>query len=426
VENGAVLDVPLDLRYTPDVPAERLVVHAGHLVDGKSEHARDGVDIVIVGNRIRSVEPHRAALHSGARVVDASNLTVMPGLVEYHSHLQPDYGESQMRSWLAFGITTVRSPGGTPYEAAADREMADAGVRPSPRIYSTGYLFEWNRAYYKMSVAISSPAHLELELQRAKVLQHDLIKSYVRMPDLQQRRIVEFAHDAGVPSSSHEVFPAAFSGIDGTEHTTGTSRRGYSPKLATLTRAYEDVNQILGKAGMTLTPTLALSGVTMRNMIAGDSTFRNDPRLALHPSWLSAQITSGVIAFGAPPPGRTTVAGSELVMSAMKAGAHIVAGTDTPSPAYLHAELMAYVAAGMTPFEALRTATVNAAAALQLDAGTIEAGKLADLAMVDGNPLLNIAATRKVKKVMVNGRVYDVDALVKGTIAQRLPVQAPR
>ena len=53
-----------------------------------------------------------AAHHTGRVVVDASNLTVMPGLIEFHSHLQPDFGEAQGRAWLAFGITTVRSPGG--------------------------------------------------------------------------------------------------------------------------------------------------------------------------------------------------------------------------------------------------------------------------------------------------------------------------
>jgi Tol biopolymer transport system component len=428
VETGAVRDVPLDLHYTLDVPAGRLLVHAGRLVDGKRERARADMDIVIEGNRIRSVEPHRAARHAGMRVIDASNLTVMPGLIEFHSHLQPDYGESHFRAWLAFGITTVRSPGGTPYEAAADREMSEAGVRPGPRVFSTGYLLEWNRAYYKMSVAVSSPAHLELELQRAKILQHDLVKSYVRMPDLQQKRIVEFAHEIGVPSSSHEIYPAALSGIDGTEHVYGTSRRGYSPKLGTLFRSYDDVTQIIARSGMTLTPTLSLSGVTMRNMIATDSGFRNDPRLGLYPSWLASMMTSGPSAAFGPPAGAPSepVAGSQTVMSVQRAGGRITAGTDTPSAAYLHSELLAYVMAGMTPFEALKTATVNSAAALGLDAGSIEPGKLADLVIVEGNPLENIAAARRVKRVIANGRVYDVDALVKAALPARMPAAPPR
>jgi hypothetical protein len=165
-------------------------------------------------------------------VVDASDLTVMPGLTEFHSHLQKDYGAAQGRAWLAFGITTVRSPGNTPYEAVEDREANEAGVRPGPRVYGTGYLMEWNRVYYKMGIAISNVSQFEMELQRAKVLEHDLIKSYVRLPDLQQKRMVEFAHSIGVPVATHEIFPAAMVGVDNTEHTAATSRRGYSPKQA--------------------------------------------------------------------------------------------------------------------------------------------------------------------------------------------------
>ena len=104
----------------------------------------------------------------------------------------------------------------------------------------------------------------------------------------------------------------------------------------------------------------------------------------------------------------------EMIMNLKKAGVRIIAGTDTPMAPNLHAEIQSYVAAGMTPFEALQTATVNAAAALHLDAGSIVAGKLADLVIVDGNPLEKITATYKVKGVVGNGRYYTVKQLVDG------------
>ena len=247
VETGDIRTVPLDLKYTPAIPTTRLLVHAGKLVDMKSAASRANVDIVIEGNTITSVVPHADANHTG-QVVDASNLTVMPGLIEFHSHLQPDFGESAGRAWLAFGITTVRSPGNTPYEPVEEREASEASVR-GPRVYGTGNLMEWQRVYYKMGIAISSVAQFEMELQRAKVLQHDLLKSYVRLPDLQQKRMVEFAHSIGIPVATHEIYPAAFVGVDNTEHTAATSRRGYSPKIATLQRSYEDVVQLFGKSG---------------------------------------------------------------------------------------------------------------------------------------------------------------------------------
>ena len=412
IESGATRDVPLDLKYALDVPKGRTVVHVGTLVDMKSPTPRSNVDIVIDGHRIKSVEPHNAARHAGAQLVDASNLTAMPGLIEFHSHLQPDFGEAQSRAWLAFGVTTVRSPGNTPYEAVEEREASESGVRPGPRIYGTGYLMEWMRVYYKMGIAISSPAQFEMELQRAKVLQHDLIKSYVRLPDLQQRRMVEFAHGIGVPVATHEIYPAALVGVDQTEHTAATSRRGYSPKMATLQRAYEDVVQLFGQSGRTLCP--MISGGGTRRLFEREPELKRDPRFALYPGWMQQQVAAQPTPTAPGGGGDPTGGSGKMVLDVMRAGGLIVAGTDTPNAINLHGELMGYTMAGMTPYEALEAATVNPALALGLDAGTIEAGKLADIVIVDGNPLSDIAAAHKVKRVIANGRVYELADLLSG------------
>ena len=419
VDAGTATDIPIDLSYAPAIPSGRLVVHAGTLVDGMSAVARRDADIVIDRNRIRTVAPHSDALHAGREVIDASTSTVMPGLIEFHTHLQKDYGEAHGRAWLAFGITTVRSPGSTPYEAVEDREAVNAGTRLGPRIFATGYLMEWQRTYYKMAVAIASERHLEMELERARVLEHDLIKSYVRMPDPMQRRIIEFAHRIGVPAASHEIYPATLIGIDGVEHTTGTSRRGYSPKATTLMRSYADVPAIIGGADLSFTPTLTLSATWLRRMVDADPSLGNDPRVALLPPWMQTSFgpaagggRGGGRGGGAPQQGAG--APGEMIMAVARAGGRIVAGTDTPNPASLHAELAAYVTAGMTPFEALRAATVTPAAALRLDAGSIEAGKLADLVIVDGNPLEDIANARRVRQVIANGRVIGMRELLTG------------
>jgi Tol biopolymer transport system component/imidazolonepropionase-like amidohydrolase len=421
VETGDVRTVPFDLKYTPAIPTARIVVHAGKLVDMKSATARADVDIVIVGNKITSVVPHDEAAHTG-QVVDASKLTVMPGLIEFHSHLQPDFGESAGRAWLAFGITTVRSPGNTPYEPVEEREASEANIRIGPRVYGTGNLMEWQRVYYKMGIAISSVAHFELELQRAKVLQYDLLKSYVRLPDLQQKRMVEFAHSIGIPVATHEIYPAAFVGVDNTEHTSATSRRGYSPKMATMQRAYEDVIQLFGKSGRYLTPTMFGAG---RQVFAADPSLKDDPRFKLYPEWMQQQ-TAQMANLAAPNLGIDPTGNGKMVMDVMHAGAVIVAGTDTPNAINLHGELAAYVAAGMTPYEALKAATVNPAQALALDAGTIEPGKLADLVIVDGDPLANVANAYKVRRVIANGRLYDLEQLINRGTAAKPSTQAAR
>ncbi len=414
IETGEIKDVPVDLKYTLGIPKGRKLIHAETLVDGKSETVRTGMDVVVEGNRIVSVTPHKAAGHSGPAFIDGTGLTLMPGLIEFHSHLQNDMGEAQGRAWLSFGITTVRSPGGTPYEAVEDREVIDAGVRPGPRVFSTGYLMEWQRVYYKMGIAISGPGQLEMELQRAKALQHDLVKSYVRMPDLQQRRMVAFAHENGIPVATHEVYPSAFVGVDNTEHTAATSRRGYSPKMSTFQRSYNDVIQLFGKSQTIFCPMIANAGT--RRVFAANPDLAQDPRFALYPKWMRDQVTAYASGRIAAPPGVDTgdpEGPGRMVMDLLKAGARVVAGTDSPNGINLHGELAGYVAAGMTPYQALRAATVTPAEALGLDAGSIEAGKLADMVFVQGNPLEDISAAYRVKRVVANGRVFDLSDLIE-------------
>jgi hypothetical protein len=227
--------------------------------------------------------------------------------------------------------------------------------------------------------------------------------------------MVEFAHSIGVPVATHEIFPAALVGVDNTEHTAATSRRGYSPKMATLQTAYDDVVQLFGKSARIFCP--MISGAGARRLFELDPALKNDARFKLYPEWIQRQVAAQP-ASGSPGGGGDPAGGSgKMVLNIMKAGGLVVAGTDTPNAVNLHGELMSYTMAGMSPFDALKTATVNPAKALNLNAGTIEAGKLADLIVIDGDPLENIAHTTRVRQVVANGRLYSVEALTGGPTA---------
>jgi hypothetical protein len=238
----------------------------------------------------------------------------------------------------------------------------------------------------------------------------------VRLPDLQQKRMVEFAHSIGVPVATHEIYPAALVGVDNTEHTGATSRRGYSPKIATMSRSYEDVIQLFGKSGRIFCP--MISGGGARKLFEAEPALKNDPRFKLYPEWIQKQVAQQPVAANFGGGGDPAGGSGRMVLDVMRAGGLVVAGTDTPNAINLHGELMAYTMAGMSNFDALKAATVNPAKALGLDAGTIEAGKLADLIVIEGDPLANVANLHRVKRVIANGRVFDLDQLLKAPAAQ--------
>ncbi len=413
VETGKIAEVPLDLTYTFAKPVGKTIIHAGKMIDSIKDVTQKDVDIVIDGNRIAAVRPHNAAAYEpGAKVVEAPNLTAIPGLIEFHAHTQKDFGSDVYKAWLAYGITTVRSPGNQPYEAVEEREASESGSLLAPRLYVTGHLMEWQRVYYKMGIAISGPAHLELELKRAQALKYDLLKSYVRLPDLQQRRVVEFGHaEMGAPVATHEVYPASFVGVDSTEHLGATSRRGYSPKQGPLGRYYNDVVTLFGESRRTITPT---NFGALVYYLRDHPAAKDDPRLGFYAGWAQESVRGK----GEFPPGFLSEAirqgNADAIRRLYKAGARVVAGTDTPIAINLHAEIASYVHAGLTPFQALQTATSTPAEFLGLDAGVIAPGKLADIALVEGDPLKEIATTANVRMVVSNGRVLDVKDLIAG------------
>ncbi len=427
ISTGLVTKVDVPLTWTRVHPTRTVVVHAGRLWDGVAEAARENVDVVVKGHRIVSVLAHSAALHKDS-VVDASAYTVMPGLADAHAHEGFGVGEGLGRTWLSYGITTIRDPASEPYQMRERREAVEAGVRVGPRALSTGRIFDGERIYYNFNNAMTPGAQLAQELDRARDLDFSLIKTYVRLSDALQARIVEIAHANGIPVSSHEIYPAVAIGMDHTEHISGTSRRGYSPKMSRLSRSYGDLIELLTASGMSITPTVALQG-GFGVALSNNPALLDDPRLliAYGPDYvrgLKAAASANVVTANSTTPAMVKSLG-ETVRRVLKGGGRVMAGTDSPIIPFglgLQVEIQNYVEeAGLTPREALMTATSGFAkiVGLDKDLGTIAPGKLADLIAVGGNPLVNINDSKRVQVVVKDGEVYTQAQLRAGAVVPR-------
>jgi len=229
--------------------------------------------------------------------------------------------------------------------------------------------------------------------------------------------LTEGAHALGIPISSHELYPAVSYNVDAIEHLAGTSRRGYSMMLDGSFRTYDDVIELIARSGINITPTLCLRTGFQRLAKQYDELLADArSRKFVGEELIAAQLQQAARYDSVKTP--RSDANYKALLTTIKAiadaGGSITAGTDAPFALWgvsLHSELWILVDAGLTPFQALQTATLNAARAVGVDKdlGSIETGKLADLVIVEGDPLRRIQDAMKVRKVIRNGIVYDTD-----------------
>jgi Tol biopolymer transport system component/imidazolonepropionase-like amidohydrolase len=356
-------------QWVPYLAPGQMVVRAGKLFSGIGDSYQENVDIVISDGVIESIAPASSSRVPGS-FVDASDYTVIPGLIEGHAHQSNSQGIALGNLFLSHGITSVRETGVDPYFAVERREAAASGRRPAPRVFSAGPLNEGSRVSYGVSETVGTLARAEQAVGLSTELQLNMLKSYVRQDYSVQKRIVELAHESGIPVSSHELYPAVANGIDQMEHFGATSRRGYSLKSSQLSYSYQDVIALIVESGLVVTPTLAMTERPGRDMSPAYSTLR--------------RIVEG--------------------------GGRIQAGTDSPFIPHaeaLHRELEIYVEAGLSPAKSLRLATSESAEALGAadQIGSIVPGLMADMVIIDGDPLTNISAIRNVRQVIKSGEL---------------------
>ena len=414
---GKTRTVPVALTYRVNQGPERVVLRAGALWDGTSRQLRRDVDVVVEGTKIAAVLPAGSA--TGGQVVDATGLTVMPGLIDLHTHWfmrGRGWGDRQGRLWLSYGVTTTRSPGDPAYQMLENRESSEAGVRAMPRFFGTGEALDGTRVLYDVMRPVHSAEQMELELSRAEALAYDLLKCYIRLPVALTEPVVRRAHRMGVPVTSHYAYPAAHTGLDAMEHVGGGNRLGYTHTVSRLGRTSDGVVELFARSGMPITPTLIYASV----LYAEDRSLLEDPRTkTLFPIWeyqLVEQLAQSAVGPAADTIRFLLANAVNLLKRVHEAGGSVVAGTDAPldTPALaMHLNLRSMVQGGFSTYDTLRTATGNSAKVLGLQdrLGTVEPGRFADLTVLEGDPLADIKATAAVRMVMTGGRLHTVDDL---------------
>ncbi|MFI9029873.1 amidohydrolase family protein [Streptomyces sp. NPDC053560] len=411
---GAPRTVPLRLDHRRARTADT-VVHAGRFWDGMGEQVRDDVDVVIRNGRIAAVAPHRAGRRA-ARRVDASERTVIPGLWDSHTHpWQLTYGGRQTALQLAYGITTAVSFGGFSYEQARLREAVAAGALAGPRLLSCGELLDGARVAYSMGRAHRTRAGLRRSLARGAALDWDFVKTYVRAPGWVMQEAAEFAHERlGVRSGSHLLTPGVQLGQDLTTHLQATQRLEFGHAVSATSRTYGDVAEVYTATDFHLVATPFTSGV----LIGADPGLADDPRVtALMPPWDVALVRED--AGHRPTEAELADLARETAFyrRVLGEGGLVALGTDAPLMPIglsLHLALRALHRAGLSVAETLRTATALPARVFgaERDLGTLEEGKVADLALVDGDPFRDFDALVRTSGVLRGGRLYEQGDLV--------------
>jgi roadblock/LC7 domain-containing protein len=410
IDGGAPVAVQVPLTWRPRATHGEKVVHAGALWDGKSDDLKHDVDIVVTGNRIVSVGPAKArsAYGKGVHYVDASKLTVLPGLWDAHMHEQMDQpyaGGRRDRIELAFGVTSAMSMGDAAYPALEESESQQSGARPGPRYFWAAEPVDGTRIFYDFMRATDNKQALGRELKRIGALNPDILKTYVRLPNDLEGQAIAAGHKLGIPSFSHYFWPALALGQDGTSHW-ATQRLGYQIALSNDNIAYDDTIQLYAKSGMSITNT-PFFGVQYFQNLLGDQRLKT-----LLAPWQYAQAEAEYAAGPITPAQESFLRGwSEADAKILAAGGTVLAGTDTPIGIGDFGTVVALGAmskTGLSNLQVLRAATSAPAKVMGVadQLGTIEAGKLADMIMVRGNPLKDMDAIANDEFVMQNGRVY--------------------
>ena len=431
-----------------------IVIRNATLIDVETGQRRQGVSVVVNGSRITRVgalAPNE--IPQRARVVDGSGKFLIPGLWDFHVHTAYQGLFSMMSPlYIANGVTGVREMFGMMSSVRAWRDSVASGSLAGPRVYASGHILDGPNTIWPGSASAKSPDDGRRLVDSLKAAGADFIKVYSLLPRDTYLAIADQARKDGITFQGHvpeavEFREASNAGQKTMEHLTGmpiacssreaefraaraaalgdmTSwRRVANEQGAAIRDSYDakkcaELFALLKKNMSWQVPTLTVN----RNMAyLDDPSLGSDPRLKYFPKYLSSgwdpktdfRLKDRTVAQweGAKKSYDLQV---RMVSEMYKAGVPMLAGTDVLNPYCLpgfslHDELQYLVKAGVTPLDAIRMATLNPARFLGAtdSLGTIAPNKIADLVLLDADPLADIRNTTRINAVVANGRLYD-------------------
>ena len=453
----AALSLNLSSQSTRPKP---LVFTHVTIIDVTGAPVKSDMTVVIDGNRISELGPDtKVRVPNGAHVVDATGKFLIPGLWDMHVHWFR-YDKAFLQLFPINGVTGVRIMWGAPIHFAWRKEVED-GTLLGPRMAIAGNILDGPKPIWPGSIAISNEREAREAVRTTKEQGYDFVKVYSLLPRKAYFAIADEAKKQGIPFAGHvpnliSVTEASDAGQKSIEHLTGVLaacssreaelqkrrenaysnlRPGQSlPNPALLrpitrltletfsTEKAKEVSARLKQNGTWQCPTFT---VLRSSAFLNDPDFRRDPRLKYMPAQLRESWNpSNDFRFAT----RTAedfqltrlVYKKQIEVAGLmrRAGVEFLAGTDVLNPFCfpgfsLHDELALLVEAGLSPMEALQTATLNPARFLgkEKDFGSIAQGKIADLVLLEANPLEDIRNTTKISSVVSNGRLLDRNAL---------------
>ncbi|MEL7728032.1 amidohydrolase family protein [Citromicrobium bathyomarinum] len=374
----------------------------------------ENATILIKDGRITAVGPTAAMTYpAGTPTIDARGKTILPGFVDAHAH--GSYGDGDLvpeQNWnllqtLALGTTTIHDPSsGTTFFVAED--MQRTGRIVGPRMFSTGRIIYGARApgaYAQIDTLADALDHV----RRLKAEGAPSVKNYNQPRRDQRQMVVEAARRENmlVVAEGGSLF-----GMDLNLIADGNSTLEHNIPVMTM---YDDVVQFFGQSNTNYTPTLVVG----YGGLAGDPYWRQATDVFAQPL-LQAHTPPAILRAGNAR--RTTAPEGDFIdddvaREAKKiadAGVLVSIGAHGQQAGIgTHWEIWSFVRGGMSPLEALRAATIVPAQSLGMDReiGSLEPGKLADLVIIDGDPLANIRNTERVETVVIGGRAYDATTM---------------